>query len=355
MTILDTPGIASISADISARTHRVLAADDGRVPVADAVLYLMRHTHASDVRFLESFHDDELAHGTPMNSVGVLSRADEIGSCRLDAMEVADRIATRYEADPRMRRLCPIVLPVDGLLAHAASTLRESEYALLARLAAAPREAADELLLTVDRFVGRPSTIGLIELEREHLLDRLGLFGVRLATELIRNGEVRNAGELAAEMSRRSGLDRLRSVLLSQFEQRSRILKARSALAVLGDVLRTDTGPRAAELRAAAEELTAGTHEFEEVRLLDAVRSGLVELAPAKLAELDQLLGGSGHDPASRLGLEPESSPEEQRAAALAALSRWQRVAEHPLSSRPAQLAARTATRTLEGLLAAMT
>ena len=131
MTILDTPGIASISADISARTHRVLDAVEGRVPVADAVLYLMRHTHASDVRFLESFHDDELAHGTPMNSVGVLSRADEIGSCRLDALEVADRIARRYEADPRMRRLCPIVLPVAGLLAHASATLREAEYALL--------------------------------------------------------------------------------------------------------------------------------------------------------------------------------------------------------------------------------
>ena len=354
LTILDTPGIASISADISARTHRVLAADDGRVPVADAVLYLMRHTHASDVRFLESFHDDELAHGTPMNSVGVLSRADEIGSCRLDAMEVADRIAQRYEADPRMRRLCPIVLPVDGLLAHAASTLREAEYALLATLARAPRDAADELLLTVDRFVQRPTSIPLTELEREHLLDRLGLFGVRLATELIRTGVVRTAGELAAEMSRRSGLDRLRSVLLTQFEQRSRILKARSALAVLVDVLRTEDGPRAAELRAAVEELTAGTHEFEEVRLLDAVRSGMVELAPDKLAELDQMLGGSGHDPASRLGLEGVEDAEQLRAAALAALSRWQRVAEHPLSSRPAQLSARTATRTLEGLFAAM-
>jgi hypothetical protein len=354
LTILDTPGIASISADISARTHRVLAADDGRVPVADAVLYLMRHTHASDVRFLESFHDDELAHGTPMNSVGVLSRADEIGSCRLDALEVADRIAQRYEADPRMRRLCPIVLPVDGLLAHAASTLREAEYALLATLARAPREAADELLLTVDRFVQRPTTIPLTELEREHLLDRLGLFGVRMATELIRTGVVRTAGELAAEMSRRSGLDRLRSVLLTQFEQRSRILKARSALAVLVDVLRTDDGPRAAELRAAVEELNAGTHEFEEVRLLDAVRSGMVELAPDKLAELDQVLGGSGHDPASRLGLELEAGPDELRSAALTALSRWQRVAEHPLSSRPAQLAARTATRTLEGVLDAL-
>ena len=165
---------------------------------------------------------------------------------------------------------------------------------------------------------------------------------------------MRTAGELAAEMSRRSGLDRLRSVLLTQFEQRSRILKARSALAVLVDVLRTEDGPRAAELRAAVEELTAGTHEFEEVRLLDAVRSGMVELAPDKLAELDQILGGNGHDPASRLGLEGVEDAEQLRAAALAALSRWQRVAEHPLSSRPAQLSARTATRTLEGLFAAM-
>ena len=130
-------------------------------------------------------------------------------------------------------------------------------------------------------------------------------------------------------------------MLLTQFEQRSRILKARSALAVLVDVLRTDDGPRAAELRAAVEELNAGTHEFEEVRLLDAVRSGMVELAPDKLAELDQVLGGSGHDPASRLGLELEAGPDELRTAALTALSRWQRVAEHPLvqpvrpSSRP--------------------
>jgi hypothetical protein len=351
MTILDTPGIASISADVSARTHRVLEAVEGRVPVADAVLYLMRHTHASDVRFLESFHDDELAHGTPMNSVGVLSRADEIGSCRLDALEVADRIARRYEADPRMRRLCPIVLPVAGLLAHVSATLREAEYALLSTLARAPREAADELLLTADRFLGRPSVIALTELEREHLLDRLGLFGVRLGVELIRTAVVRNAGELAAELGRRSGLDRLRSVILTQFEQRSRILKSRSALAVLNEVLRADGCRNSAELRAAAEELAASTHEFEEVRLLDAVRSGVVELPPDRLAELDQLLGGSGHDPASRLGVEPNSDGEQLRHTALAALGRWQRVAEHPLSSRPAQLAARTATRTLEGLL----
>ena len=61
-----------------------------------------------------------------MNTVGVLSRADEIGSARLDAMEVAERVARRYEAEPRLHRLCPVVVPVNGLLGHAGATLREA-------------------------------------------------------------------------------------------------------------------------------------------------------------------------------------------------------------------------------------
>lgn len=355
LTILDTPGIASISADISARTQRVLAADDGRVPVADAVLYLMRHTHASDVRFLESFHDDELAHGTPMNSVGVLSRADEIGSCRLDAMEVADRIARRYEADPRLRRLCPVILPVDGLLAFAAATLREAEYAMLASIARADLADIEELLLTADRFLVRPSRIPLIELEREHLMDRLGLFGIRLSVELIRSGYVASAVELAAELSERSGLDRLRGVLTRQFEQRSRVLKARSALAVLSEVLRSGGCEDSDVLQTAAEQLAASTHEFEEVRLLSTLRSGGIDLRPERMAELDRLLGGSGHSPSARLGLPEDSTTEEIREAALASLGTWQRLAEHPLSGRPLKMAARAATRTLEGLIASST
>ena len=353
LTILDTPGIASISADISARTHRVLSADDGRVPVADAVLYLMRHTHASDVRFLESFHDDELAHGTPMNSVGVLSRADEIGSCRLDALQVADRIAQRYEADPRLRRLCPIIIPVDGLLASASTTLREAEFAMLARVARAPSAEAERLLLTADRFARQPTDIALTELERQHLLERLGLFGVRLSVDLIRTGVASTGGQLVAELAERSGLNRLRLVVLRQFEQRSRVLKARSALAMLTVVLRNDGCTDSAALQAAAEQLSSGNHEFEEVRLLGVLRAGGVELRPPeRMVELDRLLGGSGHDAASRLGLDQTATSDEVRSAALEALSRWQRLAEHPLTSRSGQVAAHTATRTLEGIVA---
>jgi hypothetical protein len=351
LTLLDTPGIASISTEISERTHRVLSAEDDRAPVADAVLYLMRHTHASDVRFLEAFHDDELAHGTPVNSVGVLSRADEIGSCRLDALDVAARIAQRYEADPRLRRLCPVIVPVDGLLAFAAVSLRETEFAMIAALARASEHEAAELLLTVDRFVGRP-TGRLTELERAHLLERFGLFGVRLAVTLVRDGTCATSGELAQVLAERSGLDRLRAVVLQQFLQRSRLLRARSGLSILRDVLRSGGCGDGALLAAELEEISAGTHELEEVRQLGALRSGQLRLNQTQMVELDRVLGGSGHDAGSRLGLPPEATRDEVRAAALASLDRWQRVAEHPLSDRAVQNAARTARRALEGIVA---
>ena len=57
MTSIDTPGIESASTMVSQRTIDFLTPDDDRVTEADAVIYLMRHLHGSDVRFLESFHD----------------------------------------------------------------------------------------------------------------------------------------------------------------------------------------------------------------------------------------------------------------------------------------------------------
>ena len=65
------------------------------------------------------FADEDFAVATASNAIGVLYRADEIGSCRLDAMVVAARIARRYEEHPRVHRVCPAVLPVAGLLAQA--------------------------------------------------------------------------------------------------------------------------------------------------------------------------------------------------------------------------------------------
>ncbi len=349
-TLIDTPGIASLSTDTSARAGAFLAPEDSPSH-ADAVIYLMRHLHATDVRFLESFFDQGVARATPINTIAVLSRADEIGVGRLDALNSARRIARRYRADDKIRSLCQTVVAVAGLLAETGRTMRQHEFAALTTLAALPRPELDSMLLSVDRF-SRVETGVLDSDARARLMERFGLFGVRLGATLIRQG-VTDPTALSAELVRRSGLDDLRAVLATQFAERRELLKARSALLAIDLVLHREPRPSSAPLAAEMERILAGAHEFAELRVLGTIRAGVVQLPPDALTEAERLLGGSGSAPATRLGLEPSAGGDDIQAAALDAAARWQRRAESPLSSRSVSDVARLVVRSCEGVLAA--
>ncbi|HEX4819212.1 MAG TPA: dynamin family protein [Acidimicrobiales bacterium] len=352
ITLIDTPGIASLSADVSARSQAFLAPGEDHVTPADAVLYLMRHLHTTDISFLEAFHDQEVAQATPVNAIGVLSRADEIGVGRLDSMASASRIASRYKSDPKVRRLCQTVVPVAGLLAQSGTTLREAEFKALQSIGTAHADEAERLFLSTDRFVQTPTSIGLTSMEREHLLDRFGLFGVRLAAALIRQGAVTTSNQLAHELVLRSGLVELREVLLTQFAARRDVLKARSALLALESLVHEAAVPGSEHLASELERVAAGAHEFAEVRLLNALRAGAVKgVKAAESEEMERLLGADGSAPTARLGLDAGASGGELRSALQHAIARWQRRAENPLSSREAADASRVLIRTCEGLL----
>ncbi|MEX2552242.1 MAG: dynamin family protein [Actinomycetota bacterium] len=351
MTLIDTPGIASLSTDISARTHAFLSPGEDEVTPADAVLYLMRHLHTTDIRLLETFHDEAVSRATPVNAIGILSRADEVAVGRLDAMESAAKISARYRGDPKVRRLCQTVLPLAGLLAQSGTTLREAEYRALASLAREAPANIEALLISADRFVGGSEVAGLTSEERGHLMDRFGLFGVRLAIDLIRRAVVGTAGQLAGELVKRSGLIELRQTLSSQFAARRDVLKARSALMALDGVLHDLPLQGTSQLAAEAERVTSGAHELSELSLLNAVRSGGVRLKPDEAEALERLLGAWGTSPAARLDLSSEADPGAIRIAIQGALARWQRRAENPLSSRTTAEAARVAVRTCEGLM----
>jgi hypothetical protein len=354
MTLIDTPGIASLSTDVSARTTAFLTPGEDQVTPADAVLYLMRHLHSSDINFLEAFHDEEFSQATPVNAIAVLSRADEVGVGRIDSMASAQRIAARYRHDPQVRKLAQTVVPVAGLLAQSGATLREAEFKALDTLAGAPRDDTEALFLSADRFVQSETTIALTSLEREHLLDRFGLFGVRLAVALIRQGVATTATALSTELVRRSGLIELRDVLLSQFAERRDVLKARSALLALESVLHEHPTPDRDVLSSELERITAAAHEFAEIRLLNALRAGGIKIKPAEAGEMERLLGAEGGAVHIRLGLPAEADVSEVRRALGNAIGRWQRRAESPMSSRDVADAARVVIRSCEGLLVSL-
>lgn len=347
LTLIDTPGLGSASEGASAPAERFLAiGSDGDAPAsdADAVIYLMRHLHQSDLGFLDAFRDRSVGAANPVNTIAVLSRADEIGACRPEAMQTARRIALRFRADPRLRRLTQTVVPVSGLVAQAAVTLTEAEYRALAHLAQIERSAVDELLLTVDRFVTADAGT-VTPVEREHLLERLGLYGVRASIRLIRVGAAPSASELAVQLRDLSGIDELRRQLTALFGSRRDVLKARAALASLDALVRSE--PAAAGLAGDLERVLASAHELTELQVVNALRSGLVPLRPEEVAEVERLLDQPGAALSDRLGV----APGDEREALLAAIERWRRRAEHPMSSRPVVETAHAVVRTLEGHL----
>jgi hypothetical protein len=351
LTLIDTPGIGALSS-ASTRTTDFLTPGDDRETEADAVLYLMKHLHATDVDFLSAFHDEEVSQATPVNAIGILSRADEVGAGRLDSLDSAQRIAARYAGDPKVRRLAQTVIAVSGLLAETATTLREDEYAMLAKIAAAADVDVDALTLSADRFVNTDARVGVTDLERATLLARFGLFGVRLAITLIRDGAAANAGVLAKELEARSGLPRVRQLLLSQFGDRRDVLKSRSGLVAVEAAARANPVPGSDELLAAVERITAGAHELEELRVLNQLRAGAIEMKPDDLADAERLLGGAGPSATVRLGLTDSATKAEIGDAATAQLSRWQRRAESPLATRDAAETARLVVRSCETILA---
>lgn len=334
LILVDTPGIGSLSGDTSARAVRFLTPDDSP-SAADAVVYLMRHLHPADIKFLEAFRDTAAGAWQTVCAVGVLSRADEIGSGRIDSLLSARRVAHRYEREGGLAALALAVLPVAGLVAQGAKTLREDEYSAFLHLAALAREDRERLLISADRFVAVTAVTTLDPETRAALLDRFGLFGVRLATALIRGGAA-TSSELSQQLIDHSGLNGLQQFVADQFETRAVALKARGILHALEGLLEQRPRPGAGPIRAGIEQISSSAHTLRELSVLAVARSDGLPLAASDAAEAQLILGAQGTAADRRLGVPADSSPRilQERVDELS--RRWRRLAESPLTEHAA-------------------
>ncbi len=351
ITLIDTPGLASLSAENSLRTTEFLALDDTHPSDADAVIYLMRHLHRRDAEFLGSFMDRSVAGASPVNAVAVLSRADEIGAGRLDAMASARRISERYETNDVVRTLCTAVAPVAGLIAETGLTLREDEAWALRRLAATPAPVLERMLRAADAFCDPGASELTVELRRQ-LLDRLGVFGVRFCVAEIRSHESATANDLSKALVAESGLDALRGLIADLFLPRAHILKARTALVSLRSIARdleSSDPARAYQLAAEIERCEASAPDFAELRLSHLVMSGIVAFNEGQRREFSVLTSpGTGVE--ERLGDDPAADQATLRASALAGVERWRTYGSAPMADIAMREACETMAHTYESL-----
>jgi replication fork clamp-binding protein CrfC len=350
-TIVDTPGTSSLTGDISERTLQLLLPPDG-VPRVDAVVFLLRTLNAADIALLKQIGHLVGGAAGALGIVGVASRADEIGAGRIDAMLSAADVAKRFTREMNQTGICQAVVPVSGLLALTARTLRQSEFIALQKLAGADHAALSKAMLSVDRFVRADSPLPVDAATRAQLLERFGMFGIRISLAVLAAG-VSDAAGLADELLERSGLVALHRVIDQQFAQRSDLLKAHTALVSLRRFVEAFPIVATPYITADVDPLLADTHAFEELRLLSQLHCRPTTLNDEELASLRRIIGGSGTDPAARLGLNPHDPyGQEGPRAAFAAAQRWRRRAEHPLNDPFTTRACRAAVRSAEAMVA---
>jgi hypothetical protein len=303
----------------------------------DATLFLMPQP-GSDLTALRSDHP--IARATPVSTIVVLSRADELGGSRIDSLVSARQVARRHARSPEFGGLCQDVVAVTGLLAVGASTLTTDEFAVIDLFGRMPREDVDPALLSVDRFTAASARTTITPDARADLLRRLGLFGVRIAISLARRG-FRDRESLSAGLVHACGITDLRESIGRCFVDRASVLRARSALMALDVVLRMESRPEAGPIAADLERTLAGAHDFRELRLLAAIRSGRVTLGD-RAEEATRLLGAQGTEPAQRLSASGD---------AYDALLRWRAHAEDPRLGDRDRRAAATIARSCEALV----
>jgi hypothetical protein len=136
-------------------------------------------------------------------------------------------------------------------------------------------------------------------------------------------------------------------MLATRFSARRDVLKSRSALIAINDVLHREPIGATEALRAELERLQASAHELAELRVLVMARAGELPLDDAAVDDLERVL--SSGDPHERLGVEPGDDLME---VVFTGVAQWRARGEHPLAPPSVVEASAVVVRALENIAA---
>ena len=325
LSLIDTPGTATLTVDNEQRTRRMLidgAKDTRRASAwADCVVFLSDSAPREDERVFLS----QLGM-TPLTTMGVLSRADSFGAGAFgnqDPIQLAGVHAARIAE--QLGSAVRTVLPLSGLLAESALVGQVTER--VARSAAALAHLDRDGVLDVIE-VDDPSIIvpGFTAAMRDELSAVLGEYGVMVGRSV---AHAQGAVGLMQWMRDVSGIDSLTDLLTGDnayFAVLQRAVRMLDALEDLSNNYAVRDHVRW------VQEILLGQPQMHEVLLYRSYRDTYVSTPDSSLLDpLRQAITATTS--AEVAGLSPSADPASVRARHEQELGRLQQLAMTPLSA----------------------
>ncbi|MGH3877716.1 MAG: dynamin family protein [Actinophytocola sp.] len=333
LTVIDTPGLGSLDDASVKRTEQLLGAakhrkseedeadgeagdDDDLDPTsrnavagAEAVLYVVTQgVRADDQQALAAFTAATASREAgPVNAIAVLNKADTIMPESVTGSDGDVWKAASLLAEKQAQSLKPRVadvIPVIGLLAESAESggFTSADADALRSLSKLDDATWETMLMSADIFATWECEIP--SGTRTRLLEKLDLYGVRVAVDALRADPELTAGSLRRSLLNASGLAGVRGRLDAVFRARADGIKAAAALASVTALAHASGDPGERQRVHDAIEVLLAKPEAHQLRLLEAltlVTSGAVAM-PEDLAE-EVLRVGSSADVGEQLGL----------------------------------------------------
>ena len=339
LTIIDTPGLGSLSIDSAARTVNLLD-DTSRDALAgaEAVLYVLTQSvRADDADVLATFTAATAGRDAgPVNALALLNKADTLAPESVagagDNVWQAARLLAANHAQLLGPRVAD-VLPVVGLLAETceSGSFEAADAEALRAVAAMDADLCAAMLLATDLFLSLDCPVDVAA--RHRLLERLDLYGIACAVRALRADPDMPVGRLRAALHGASGLASVRDRLTEVFSVRAEAIKAAAALASLVTLAQASGDATEQRLVRGGIERLLRQPEAHQLRMMEALTllaSGAVQL-PAELAR-EALRLGTSTEPRVQLAM-PGAGVAELAASALERAGWWRSFASFGASA----------------------
>ncbi len=310
VNIIDTPGLDALRGKDSQNTLDFIS----KVR-PDAVIMLFTHSVAENtLDVVRRFNAG--SNFSPLNAIGVLSKIDVLWQETIprekSALQIGQRVVgNKMCKDEMLRKTLFNLYPISALLFLASTTLEERDLQDIKRAYAEVPDVFRKSLNSMPKFMGEEG-LPLSSTRKKELADRMGLYGLWLIAQSIKNDEDLSLEEVKKLFFRESGAEAFVRIIHNHFGSRAKIIKLESIYQHIQQTIQM--------VRAQAKDMTSRSmlsaieqkvsdifsslvHEHNEYEMLNRVYAGELWLEDDVKDEFCRLCGERGNSAPERLGL----------------------------------------------------